>query len=150
MDEMTTCTTCGREYNRIRLSSCPACRAQRSTQANSPALPMYSGGVSTSMVTTLPHLPGYSIVRALGPVSVLSGSSGFTATSKGNTALNAAMKSLRDAAGGMRANAIVGLNASAFGAAGGITSAFGGDAVGVLLVGTAVLVEPEKTPPPSP
>lgn len=42
----------------------------------------------------------------------------------------------------MHADAVVGLTSSAFGAAGGITSGFGGDAVGVLLIGTAVLVEP--------
>ena len=42
------------------------------------------------------------------------------------------------AAGG---NAIVGLRHSTFGAGGGITNALGGDAVGVMLIGTAVTVE---------
>jgi uncharacterized protein YbjQ (UPF0145 family) len=74
-------------------------------------------------------------------VSVLSGSSGFTATSKGNTALSDAMRTLSYEAARMGANAIVGLTGSAFGAGGGITSAFGGDAVGVLLLGTAVTIE---------
>lgn len=148
MNGMATCPRCGREYNRAKLGSCPACRARASADSGPPT-PGYSSGVSSSMVTTLPAVPGYTITRALGPVSVLSGSSGFTATSKGNTALNAAMKSLRESASAMRANAIVGLNASAFGASGGITSAFGGDAVGVLLVGTAVVVEAEQATTPA-
>ena len=38
------------------------------------------------------------------------------------------------------ANAIVGLTCSTFGAGGGITSVLGGDAVGVMLMGTAVVV----------
>jgi hypothetical protein len=49
---------------------------------------------------------------------------------------------LRKVAGSARANAIVGLHASTFGAHGGITNVLGGDAVGVLLMGTAVIVEP--------
>ena len=47
------------------------------------------------------------------------------------------------------ANAVVGLTGNTFGAGGGITSAIGGDAVGVLLMGTAVQIE-EKQPTISP
>jgi uncharacterized protein YbjQ (UPF0145 family) len=93
-------------------------------------------------VTTLQNLPGYKTIRALGVVSELSAASGFTAGSKGATALERAMSTLRVRAEDMGANAIVALSASAFGAGGGITSALGGDAVGVLLVGSAVTVEP--------
>jgi uncharacterized protein YbjQ (UPF0145 family) len=52
------------------------------------------------------------------------------------------MMNLRWSAGEMRANAIVGLVSSSFAAAGGVTGIFGGDAVGVLLIGTAVVVTP--------
>jgi len=74
---------------------------------------------------------------------MLTGSSGFTATMKGNEALSVAMEGLRRTAAEMGANALVGVTATTFGAKGGITSAFGGDAVGVLLLGTAVTVEEE-------
>jgi hypothetical protein len=97
--------------------------------------------LSEERVTTLQALPGWRITRALGPVTELSATSGFTATSKGSSALSTAMANLRRSAALMNANAIVGLTSSAFGAGGGITSAFGGDAVGILLIGTAVVVE---------
>jgi hypothetical protein len=92
-------------------------------------------------VTTLPELPGYTTIRSLGVVTELSSASGFTASSKGATALERAMAALRHSAEAMGADAIVDLSASAFGAGGGITGALGGDAVGVLLTGTAVEVE---------
>jgi hypothetical protein len=93
-------------------------------------------------VTTLQCLPGYKTIRALGVVSELGAASGFTASSKGATALERAMFAISRSAEALGANAIVALSASSFGAGGGITSAFGGDAVGVLLVGSAVTVEP--------
>lgn len=99
-------------------------------------------------ITTFDHLPGHSVTRVLGPVSVLSGASGLTATTKGNTALDRATSQLREAAASLGANAVIGLNASAFGAAGGITGVLGGDAVGVLLIGTAVVVVQDDPAPP--
>lgn len=105
------------------------------------------GGVQLDRVTTLPTLPGYLITKGLGVVTELSATSGLTATMKGTAALDAAMEALCRTAGAMHANAIVGLTSSVFGAGGGITSAFGGDAVGVLLVGTAVVVEPLNPAP---
>jgi uncharacterized protein YbjQ (UPF0145 family) len=96
--------------------------------------------VSPTRVTTLQSLPGHRITEVHGVVSILSGSSGFTATAKGNEALAAAMLGLRTSAADLGGNAVVGLTGSSFGAAGGITSAFGGDAVGVLLLGTSVTV----------
>jgi uncharacterized protein YbjQ (UPF0145 family) len=102
--------------------------------------------LATMQVTTLQTLPGFRITAVRDVVSVLSGSSGFTATTKGNDALAIAMKGLRQAAADIGGNAIVGLTGSTFGAGGGVTSVFGGDAVGVLLMGTAVTVEP-VTPP---
>jgi uncharacterized protein YbjQ (UPF0145 family) len=90
-------------------------------------------------VTTLHELPGYRIATVVGVVTELSATSGFTATSKGNVALDQAMANLRRTASERGANAVVGLSASTFGARGGVTGALGGDAVGVLLVGTAVL-----------
>jgi uncharacterized protein YbjQ (UPF0145 family) len=73
---------------------------------------------------------------------MLSGSSGFTATMKGDEALAVAMTGLGQAAADMGGNAILELIGSTFGAGGGIASAFGRNAVGVLLMGTAVTVEP--------
>ena len=104
--------------------------------------------VQSDYITTLQALPGHTITEVLGPVSVLSGSAGLTATEKGRAALSTAMRQLSDAATEMGANAVVGLIASTFGAGGGITSVFGGDAVGVLLLGTAVVVEPDDAPLP--
>lgn len=98
--------------------------------------------VPVSMVTTLSGLPGYKVVEHLGVVTELTATSGFTATMKGSVALDRAMTNLRESAGQMKATAILGLQSMPFAAGGGITSAFGGDAVGVLLLGTAVVVEP--------
>jgi uncharacterized protein YbjQ (UPF0145 family) len=100
------------------------------------------------MMTTLAVVPGHRVTRSHGVVTELAATSGFTATAKGNVALDTAMENLRRSAARLNANAIVGLHSSAFGAAGGITSAFGGDAVGVLLMGTAVTVEAEAEPSP--
>jgi uncharacterized protein YbjQ (UPF0145 family) len=98
--------------------------------------------VQSERVTTLQELPGYRVTRVLGVVTDLSAASGFTASMKGQSALTDSMRRLRSNAAAMGANAVLALTSSAFGAAGGITSAFGGDAVGILLVGTAVVVEP--------
>lgn len=97
--------------------------------------------VAEEMVTTLPELAGFRITKAHGTVSELAATSGFTASLKGNSALASALRALRESAAEMSANSIVGLSGSPFAAGGGITSAFGGDAVGVLLMGTAVTVE---------
>ena len=100
-----------------------------------------SGEISPHLVTTLHCPPGYRVVRGLGVASALTSASGFTAGMKGNEALYAAMSQLRTRAKELGGNAIVALSQSSFGAAGGITSV-GGDAVGVLLIGTVVHVEP--------
>jgi uncharacterized protein YbjQ (UPF0145 family) len=97
--------------------------------------------VPPDRMSTLAEIPGHRVVRTLGVVSELSSASGFTAGLKGNMALGSAMIRLRRSAAALGGNAIVGLNANVFGAAGGITSVLGGDAVGVLLIGTAVLIE---------
>lgn len=97
--------------------------------------------VEEALVTTLPSVPGYRITETLGVVTNLSANSGWTATSKGNTALYTAIWQLRTDAALMGANAIVGMVGSSFGAHGGITNIVGGDAVGILLLGTAVVVE---------
>ena len=99
--------------------------------------------VDESMVCTTDAIPGYRIVSVLGIVTELSANSGWTATSKGNIALAESLQRLRMTAAGMGANAIVGLSGSPFGAKGGVTSVVGGDAVGILLLGTAVVVESE-------
>lgn len=98
--------------------------------------------VSLNKVTTLPDVPGFRTVESYGIVSVLAAASGFTAGTKGNDALARAQGQLLGQATQMGANAVVGVVGSSFGAGGGITSAFGGDAVGIMLMGTAVRVEP--------
>lgn len=98
--------------------------------------------VAERMVTTLPTVPGYRIVEVRSVVTELSATPGTSAESKGNAALAAALRGIRATARGTHgANAIVGLSASVFAAhAVGIGA---GDAVGVLLTGTAVVVEPD-------
>lgn len=80
-------------------------------------------------------------------VTELTSSSGWTAASKGNNALNQAMTNLCASAHALNANAVVGLIPTTFGAHGGLTSGSGGDAVGVLLVGTAVTIAPRPSAP---
>lgn len=74
-------------------------------------------------------------------VAELSSASGWTAKVKGNSALQKAMDGFIESAIEMGANGVVGVTVSTFGAGGGITSIVGGDAVGVLITGTAVIVE---------
>jgi uncharacterized protein YbjQ (UPF0145 family) len=122
------------------VESCNSCRlpiAPTPTAIAAAAAPV----VRPEFVTTLPTLPGYRIVRVVGVVTELAATSGLTAAAKGTSALERGMAALRSSAAAMHANAIIGLTGSSFGAAGGITSAFGGDAVGVLLIGTAAVVE---------
>ncbi|MFN8173308.1 MAG: hypothetical protein U0R65_15785 [Candidatus Nanopelagicales bacterium] len=99
--------------------------------------------VDLRRVVTTDTLPGHRIVEVMGVVSELTSASGWTASTKGNIALTSALSGLLEAAMDMGANAIVGLHVATFGAHGGITSGFGGDAVGVLLMGTAVRAAPE-------
>jgi len=112
------------------------------TEPPSPSIKLLQP-VSSTHVTTLATLPGFRITKVFGLVSEVGATSGFTASTKGTNALSITTEQLRRSATAMGANAIVGLQGSPFGAGGGITSAFGGDAVGVLLMGTAVWVEPE-------
>lgn len=105
-----------------------------------PARPRRS--VSLARIVTLPNLPGHRIVTVHGVVTGMGSLSGWTATSKGQGAIDRAFPELLEAATRLGANAIVGLSGAPFGAAGGITNVLGGDAVGVLLMGTAVTVEP--------
>ena len=100
-----------------------------------------------SRIVTLDHLPGYRITEVLGLVTELASASGWTAEHKGNQALEGALADLIDSATELGGNAIVGFKAATFGAHGGLTSGFGGDAVGVLLTGTAVRVVKEPAAP---
>jgi len=59
--------------------------------------------------------------------------------------LSRALAILYERAADLGGNAVLGLVPSTFGAGGGITNALGGDAVGVLLLGTAAIVEPVPT-----
>jgi uncharacterized protein YbjQ (UPF0145 family) len=99
--------------------------------------------IAMEMVTTLDFIPGYVIERSCGLVTELTSAAGFTAASKGKDAFGSAMPSLLAQTRRLGGNAIVGLKASTFAAGGGITNVLGGDAVGVLLMGTAVTVVEE-------
>ncbi len=93
------------------------------------------------VLTTIDYVPGYRITEVLGLVSQLVGSSGLTAGVKGREAKNGALRALSRSAYNLDANAVIGISFSAFGAGGGLTNVFGGDAVGVLVSGTAVRIE---------
>lgn len=93
------------------------------------------------LLTTIDHVPGYRITEVLGLVSQLVGSSGLTAGVKGREAKSGALNALSKSANKLDANAVIGIQFSAFGAGGGLTNVFGGDAVGVLVSGTAVRIE---------
>ncbi len=103
-----------------------------------------SQAVESHRVTTLDTLPGHRIVDSLGLVSTIGAMSGWTAKAKGDLAARRSYGELMWQAMALGANAVVGVSASAFGAGGGITSVLGGDAVGVLYVGTAVIVEADN------
>lgn len=139
IEERLVRCTCGREYNAGRLDKCPACGSRPGQTPGTP-VPVEPTGVPTARVTTQDALPGFEIVRSFGVVTNLSANSGWTATSKGNNALDMALAGLRRTAGELGANAVVRLSGGPFGAHGGLTSGFGGDAVGILLMGTAVRV----------
>lgn len=93
-------------------------------------------------MTTLESLPNHRIVRVCGLVSYVSSDSGWTASTKGNNALEGAFQEIGRQGRSLQADAIVGVSISAFGARGGVTSMVGGDAVGIAIVGTAVVTEP--------
>jgi len=94
--------------------------------------------VQETFVTTLQALDGQQVVESFGVVTSISSSAGRGAQAKGSIAMESAMVSLRRAAGDRGANAVVGLQVAPFAAS--VGGNFG-DAVGILLAGTAVRVE---------
>lgn len=128
-----TCPNCDAVYDR-QFSACPKCRKE-----NAGNVRVY---VPSNRIVTLDHIPGHRIASVVGLVTTVSASSIWTASAKGHQAKDDAVTALQDAAAAQGANAVVGVTASSFGARGGLTSVVGGDAVGVLFVGTAVVVEP--------
>ncbi len=136
----------GTRVDDVGVERCNACLEPVSFEAARRAGATTSAAVPPAMMTTLSGVPGHHVVCSHGVVTELAATAGFTATSKGNLALETAIENLGRSAARLKANAIVGLQSSVFGAAGGITSAFGGDAVGVLLTGTAVTVVPHDEP----
>lgn len=99
--------------------------------------------IPKQMMTTLPILPGYRVTANYGIVTTVGAHAGLTAQSKGLVAQYNGFMELSKQADALGANAIIGLRASAFAAGGGLTNVFGGDAVGVLMLGTAVYVAPD-------
>lgn len=97
--------------------------------------------IEPHMISGRAEIAGYSIKENLGIATELTSASGWTASAKGNSALNRAFYGFVRNSSRMGGNAIVSVSISTFGAAGGITSMVGGDAVGVLITGTVVIVE---------
>jgi uncharacterized protein YbjQ (UPF0145 family) len=97
--------------------------------------------INKGMISTTSSIAGYAVKEQFGVVVELSSASGWTASSKGNSALSQAFAGLVKSAIDLGANAIVSVSFTSFGAGGGITSIVGGDAVGILITGTAVYVE---------
>lgn len=99
--------------------------------------------VNTSMMVTTPEVPGFCTVSTCGLVyeigSLSAGSSPLTGVaSKAERVMDGVLKRLGEQASEKGANAIVGLTVvSVTGSKGGIM----GDAVGVIVTGTAVFVE---------
>jgi uncharacterized protein YbjQ (UPF0145 family) len=140
-----SCPARGEATSAERCPSCDRYTSEQAPQARTDVPAEWNPSTFPgSRITTLPSLPGHRIVEVKGIVSILTSASGFTASMKGNEALTDALRQMAITALNLKANAIVGLTGSAFGAAGGITSVFGGDAVGILLLGTAVTVETEE------
>lgn len=104
--------------------------SKRRGQGGKPAPPLL-------MVST-DSLPGYTITKVLGLVSSVDSDAVWTASSKGQNALDASIAALVAQAKSINADAIIGLHMAAYGARGGVTSMVGGDAVGVIVWGTAV------------
>jgi uncharacterized protein YbjQ (UPF0145 family) len=103
--------------------------------------------LTRARVVTLSDLPGHRITKVHGVVSGVGSLSGWTAADKGRGAVDKAFPDLLASARRLGANAVIGLHGSPFGAGGGITNMLGGDAVGVLLIGTAVTAELIVDPP---
>jgi uncharacterized protein YbjQ (UPF0145 family) len=102
-------------------------------------------GLPLDRVTTLQTLPGHRIVRVLGPVTELGSTSRWAVNFEGADPIAEAMTALRRRAAAMGAGAVVGLTSDA---SPGLARAFSGQpTLSVLLVGTAVLVEPVEAEP---
>jgi len=102
---------------------------------------MDDGLVDAELVTTLPELPGHTIVAVHGIAADIAAGTGKVARSKAIESFQEAMLGMRRSAASKGANAIVGLRIANFGASAG--GAFG-DAVGTTLMGTAVTVKPTE------
>lgn len=92
---------------------------------------------SAVLVLTTDNPLQYKIDRVFGVVSGAGSGSGASAVNKAAAAYVDALAMLRQVAYNSGANAVIGLRQSAFGASGG---GMLGDAVGVLLSGTAVIL----------
>ncbi len=97
--------------------------------------------VPLERITSLDAVPGRTVDRSLGAVTVIAAGGGWTAEHRGREALERAMSEIGAAAGRRGADAVVGLSVSAFGARSSV-AALNGDAIGIVLLGTAVVLEP--------
>jgi len=146
-DMRTACDTCGFSYNTKRNEHCPLCSSREST-GNCPKcgdeahVGDCAAGLQLNMVTTLSSVPNFCIVEHLGFVSAITSNVGVlpgaTVSKQGNSALSQAMFELMASARQMGANAIVGVQTTAYSANKG---SIGGDSVGILVSGSAVIVE---------
>lgn len=96
--------------------------------------------VDPAMVSALAEMPGHRVIQSFGVVTEMSTAGTWSAATKGAAALDEAMIGIRTAAARAGGNAILGLRGVPFGV--GRTGPATSDAVGVLLMGDAVLVEP--------
>lgn len=102
-----------------------------------------SKGLSNRWVSTLAEIPGHPVVAHHGVVTAVASANFKGAQTKGSNALDDALGRVRTEAFSLGANAIVGLQVSSFGAK--VIGAGSGDAVGVVVTGTAVTVTRQAT-----
>lgn len=136
VDGVEYCCSCGGRVDNA------AAEAHHEARREAQAAALSESRVLNDFITTLSEVPGHKTIRCLGLVTRLDSAAGLTAGDKGRDALADAENKFAAAARAMGANAIVGVQVSTFGARGGVTSVVGGDAVGVVFAGTAVVVEP--------
>ncbi len=93
-------------------------------------------------MATLPELPGYVVTEIHGVVTAVSTQNVKGSKGKAVDSLETAMYEIRAAAWDKGGNAVLGLKTSTFAAS--IGGAMG-DAVGVVVVGTAVVLEVDES-----
>ncbi|MGI9085382.1 MAG: hypothetical protein ACR2FE_08820 [Aeromicrobium sp.] len=98
--------------------------------------------IPREFVTTLQAIPGYVIESHLGVIAIVVATAGMSAQEKATHSISESMKQLRTVGLNRGGNAVLGLHMGPFGASiGGVM----GDAVGMVLLGTLVVVKGESS-----